>query len=118
MSDRNKRYFVRTVYGDAFPFHVIFRDTDTLADANSRFLDPDAAQRKANFMIRRKQNAPKVPVARLITTKKWYSVGKETVTRMQLTADGRITYSCTCSGSAGQLGCKHIDAVETIEENA
>ena len=118
MSDRVKRYFVRITSDDAFPYHVIFRDTDSLADAPARFASPDAAQRRANFLIRRKQNAPKVPVARLETTKRWYSVGRETVIRMHVTEDGRITYDCTCSGSAGQLGCKHIDAVKAVEENA
>ncbi len=108
------RYFVREEStGDGNPYKIVFRDTNEVGDQEST---PERAAKRATFYIRRKQNAPKVPVARLESmdsTHCVYIVGKHRVTvtaRRSMFVD--CGYECTCSGSAGQLGCKHIDAAK------
>lgn len=108
------RYFVREVDTpcEVRPFRVVFRDTGEEVEG---YDDYTSAAKRATFLIRRRQNAGKKPVAKLNAvagTVSVFNVGSQRVTVVS------TTYACTCSASAGLLGCKHIDAVKALPDNA
>lgn len=112
MSQHRKRYYVAAEFGQPKPYQVIERDTNTVV---SEHLTEREAELAAAFLIKRKQNAPKPVTATLVSDTangKVYHVGRQSVVRY---ADG--SYECSCSGSAGQLGCKHIDATKKLLDN-
>lgn len=110
---RQSRYYVAAEFGAPKPYQVIERDTNTVID---EFVLERDAEKRAASLNKRRQNAPKVPVAKLISsdsTTAIVSVGRETVTvTAKKSPFDSPSYDCTCSGSAGQLGCKHIDAAK------